>query len=301
MKKLIALTLTLTFTLLLCACTSQRQYTIYTSHMADVSGENDTFRSSLPKNVTLKDISDIDTLFYPSKKTDQYPALEKKLLTLGKEEISLDPGGVYFSSIHECGVEELSKYGVINSYTAETDDAHLTAEICRENELLLFYLRSEKTFLEDTVGDFSKDDATSCANELIAQLYGEKLASDYTYVETRDLDKDGAYSVFYMRYVHGLQSDDTIDVRYDHSGKIVSINASNINFFNDAEKEISKRDIERAENTLLKSISESHEVIGKSIKIGSNGKYLLSVRAVLNKDDKEAPFNTYNEFLININ
>jgi hypothetical protein len=131
-------------------------------------------------------------------------------------------------------------------------------------------------------GDLTEAEAKEKAIAVITELYGADTLEEYEYkhtlVSTDDrTDKQDGYSVTYQRCVFDIPTDDDITVKFNMSGDVRSINARGKGKLANAEKDITKEQIDKAIKVINDQFSDMWSVHAPSIVIDSEGDYYVRI------------------------
>ena len=126
------------------------------------------------------------------------------------------------------------------------------------------------------------EEAKEKAIAVITELYGADTFDEYKYKHTlvstyNSSDKQDGYSVTYQRYVFGIPTDDDISVKFNMSGEVLAINARGKGKLANAEKDITKEQIDNAIKMVNEQFSDKWSVHAPSIVIDSEGDYYVRI------------------------
>ncbi len=126
---------------------------------------------------------------------------------------------------------------------------------------LIEYSEFDKS-IRKASGEYTKEDAEELAIRLFTDLYGEKMLSEYELKSvTEQIDESNSLlCVTYTRYLHGYPTEDELRVKFNRKGELVFLNADYMGYYQHLNKQISKKQIEYAENLLRETISSSWTV-----------------------------------------
>ena len=297
MKKLICILLIL----LLSSCSANtREYTIYRASSTSAEANVGSFKDSVGDNIRFEHYSKIDLDFVDQTEVSNENAPKQKELTLNGKPLTVQFTKSYKTSVSGSPIGKSKYVGLYDSYKSEGDNQNRAEASFRQNtgELLFYIKYGDARTVED--GDFTESLAKVSADRLISELYGEDTVTKYVHHGTSEIDtqlKKG-FVVTYTRYIHGYRTNETITISFNRKGEFISLNALQMNLFDNAEKDISKSDIEMAYKALLDTISDSYEVSGEpKLFMDSSGKYYLNVHTV----SKASSMSTGDSLYININ
>ena len=137
-------------------------------------------------------------------------------------------------------------------------------------------------------GNLTEEKAISIADNQIAKLFGENAVKDYKRmtIRTNDTMRD-TYSVYYVRTVHGIETQDAISVTINMQGQIGAVNANFFGLFANAENEITKEQIDNAIKAAEDRFLEDYTVNNKYLTIDSNGDYYVELYVTIASEDGE--------------
>jgi hypothetical protein len=106
---------------------------------------------------------------------------------------------------------------------------------------------SSKSGLKKEDGDLSEEQAKKIAEDTICKLYGANTLNEYKHRKTTKVENNGKFYVnVYSKYVHGVLTNDDIEVCVNMKGEVTSINALYKGTLAGIENEVSQKDIEDA-------------------------------------------------------
>ena len=311
MKKLT--TLLLTITLLFCACstnvsqsdngTGDRQYTIYSDVTDSEAKSQKVYKSVISSNIKLDNASNKDFSINKKIETRIPDTTKERSITIANKSFDMKLIRSYKTSISTSSMGKTNSIGQYDYYRFEGENGdNVEVEFTQEtNRLTFFIVYGEKRTVES--GNFTKELAKQEADSIIAELYGENSTSKYAYEETFENNSQSSkgFSVLYQRYLYGYKTDETILIKFNRSGDLISINAERIDTFNGADALFSKKDVQSAQNALLGTLHDSWTSISEpELTVGSDGNYYLSVFTARESSSDNTEPST-NIFYININ
>lgn len=303
MKKLIALTIILT--ILLCSCSTSKpvQYTIYTSSFDDASsGGASMFNGKMPENITIGNLNEKDFSYVSRTETENSKAPLKKEFNIDGKTFELNFELSYTTAIANSELGKKHSVGKYDSYIANLTDGSLDIKFAQSTETIVFFsLHGNARYIEE--GDFNKELSKNKADTLISSLYGTDALSKYTFAETTDIVSQtfNGFAVYYRRYIYGYPTSESIMIKFNRNGELISINAEKFGLFDSAKNDITETEIESAEKALRDSVNEDWTLSGTpELVIDSTGGYFLNVIGVYTSPDG-AESREPCSFYININ
>ncbi len=256
-----------------------KEYVIYASltSSSDTS-ETEIYKNGLRENVSTGDIYQKDFALYESTEVNNSKAVRSKKFSLNGKSMDLTYSMSFEKPLASTKIGQDNSLGKYDRYSYGKD----IIEFKYGTDELLFYMASIYNVDRRAEGNFTADEAKNAAGKLLKELYGEKKLNEYTF-EAVDIFEDSierGYWVLYVKYVHGVKTEDEILVKYNMKGELTSINAMQMGYFDQAEKDLKKADIEAAEKALRDSIHESYETNEvATITMDTSGEYYLWIFA----------------------
>ena len=243
MKKVIMLIVALSLSIIMISCNKDNKETQdnqetekenkeYAIYLAD-SYSYDPLTLESKENAKVK-VSSEQKQFYLSTSD----ALERDenapdtfVYNIGADEITCN-----FQETYEMGSKKLNRYMSEESTTIDIDV--ITGEI-------VFLSSNVERAKKD--GDLSEEQAEKIAEETICKLYGSNTLNGYKHwITTKKEENRKIYTVVYSKYLHGILTNDDIEIRINMKGEVVSINALYKGTLLGIENEVSQKDIEDA-------------------------------------------------------
>ena len=311
MKKLISLLLILIT--ILCSCSAptekkkdeekQVKYTVYSEgDWSDNCVDTPLFKEGSEKVISYT--LGASKFYFTDTVIDNPKAPRQKSLTIDGKECSLKFTKSYsngLSSSENTRLHSVGKFDRYDGYDDTTGDFETTAEFNQKSGQLVFFMFYNNNVKCEVDPNFNADAAKNKADQLIKELYGEDTLKAYTHYKTFEPNYDEyhpEYSVMYMRKIHGYETEETIMVRFKLDGSLYSINALSLGYFEGAEKEFTKEDVENAYKVLCDSLHDSWTNISKpQLVIDTNGDYYICVCTTRPGNDGESSLQ---QFYINI-
>ena len=242
MKKVIMLILALSLSIIMVSCNKDnketqdnqetekenKEYAIYLGNT--YSYDPLTLESN--ENTKVK-VSPEQKQFYLSKsepleKDENTP--DTFVYNIGADEITCK-----FDKIYEMGVKKLNRYVSEDPVTIDIDIS--AGEI-------VFLSSNVERYEKD--GNLSEEQANKIAEETICKLYGSNILNEYKRQPTIMYQNTNCYAVCYSKYVHGMLTNDDIEIGVNMKGEVVTINAYYKGTLAGIENEVSQKDIEDA-------------------------------------------------------
>jgi hypothetical protein len=233
----------------------------------------------------------IFNLMKPQKSYQEKDFPSVKTFTVDKKEYTLEYYKTYetvsFSS------EKMKNFSLYNAYE-------------RRHEYYVEYNVStdELTFFMDMgldlshTGDLTDDEAKKRAEEIVSELYGSDTLNEYVVTLSFPTVSEGnrteyKYTVVYTKYVYGLPTSDNIQITMNMLGELDAINAVKKGSLANAEKHLSKEEVDRALEFYNETFPAGEWFNSKPyLTIDSNGDYYIA--SMVSKNDRT------NQIYINI-
>lgn len=168
------------------------------------------------------------------------------------------------------------------------------------NIALLITEEDDKSPIGATI---SEEEARDIVQDIIISIYGQDIADKYQF--SRVVHGETADAVIFVKYVHGIPTNDEISVDLSHDGRLLTIRAYMLGAYDNMEDEVSESDIESAKEFLLSHVNEKVTVSDNyQIKLHADGKYYLCVSANMPREDYDPRWEEAFVFLdvyVNIN
>lgn len=130
----------------------------------------------------------------------------------------------------------------------------------------------------------SEEEARDIVKDIIISIYGQELADKYQF--SRVVHGETLDAVIFVKYVHGVPTNDEISVDLSHDGRLLTIRAYMLGAYENMEKEVSKVDIESAKEFLISHVNEKATISDDyQIKLHADGKYYLCVSANMPREN----------------
>lgn len=142
--------------------------------------------------------------------------------------------------------EKVRKYSKYSTYfDPMTTEIYITVNATTEE--VEFFLNGGSDILYED-GDVTEERAKEIAEAIIKEMYGENALDKYEYISSNqsEMQEKKRISVNYTRKVWGFNTEDTINVTLNMQGELYSINALGRGAMFNAEKEVTKEEIENA-------------------------------------------------------
>ena len=130
---------------------------------------------------------------------------------------------------------------------------------------------------ESRQGSLSEEQAKKIAEETICGLYGSNVLKEYKHWKTTKVDKYSSYAIVYSKYVHGILTNDDIEILINMAGDIECVNALYKGTLAGIEQEVSQKDIEYALAALKEFLGDTWTIDDfKQIVTDSEGDYYIN-------------------------
>jgi hypothetical protein len=119
--------------------------------------------------------------------------------------------------------------------------------------------------------------ANKKAEEIIKEIYGENALDGYTLHSSKASDDNNeyVYYVTYKRYVYGVPGNDDIRVAFNMNGELSHIRALEKGSLANAEKDMSKEEVDKAIEFFNATFSDGWSNTGLTLIVDSNGDYYI--------------------------
>ena len=234
----------------------------YVIYLAD-SYSYDPLTLESKENAKVKVSSEQKKFYLPTSELERDEnAPDTFVCYIGADEITFN-----FKKTYEMGERKLNKYEAEDRTYIEIDA--ITGE-------LAFF--SSKSGLKKEDGDLSEEQAKKIAEDTICKLYGANTLNEYKHKVTIKNDKDRKfYANVYSKYVHGVVTNDDIEICVNMKGEVTSINALYKGTLAGIEKEVSQKDIEDALSAVKEYLGDEWIIDDyKEIVSDSQGDYYIN-------------------------
>ena len=277
--------------MILSSCNASKvEYCIYyeTSDSADrvpcrLDAKNATVKGATAagKNFHIKSMNNIE------KKSGYKTSRE---LEVGGIKYDLDYKKSYVNDLYS-----LEKYKSVSEFDRYMNDDSILAEFKAGTDTLIFFVDANEKSRKAT-GNLTEEQAKELAKAVITDQYGEDMLREYDFervIYTDDRERH-EYTVVYTKYIHGMPTNDSIQIGFNMRGEVLSINAMLMGIYNDAEKDVSKKQIEAARNVLYDCVPENWEMSsdGACLIIDSLGDYYLELNLFGKREDGTSDIRT---------
>ncbi|MBE6649653.1 MAG: hypothetical protein E7614_09120 [Ruminococcaceae bacterium] len=298
-KRTILLSLCLCLAILLSSCSNQ-------TPPNDNDGSKPSEGNEVQYSLYLSDSygSAILNLNLPSEQIQTKPADEKNFFVSSKTKIE-DPDNIGSTRTLKIAGQsyDLDYTRTYRTKLYESDQLKSHAEIIdfRKNKIRAEYRASDGELLffgdlnmegRNISGDLTEDEAKELAVSTLTEVYGKDIFNEYVfdYVLFTDNQSTKRYSVVYTKYVHGIPTNDMIQMGFNLNGNLISINALMLGVYDNAEKDITK---EQIDNALAYLNSTLEEVSLPTLIVDSLGDYYLRAYSSTTVNGAYMPFIVY--------
>lgn len=181
----------------------------------------------------------------------------------------------YFGSrkiFSSSNTSKLKNREIVNVYLSDT--RHI--EISAGDERPLFFFTNSNQRVTD--GDFTEEEAVEAAKSVIAELYGADAIEGYSRIKFSD---DGEpkedYSIGFRKKIFGYDTNDTVIVSFDMAGNFIGFNAYKYGILENAEKDLTKEEIEKAIAYVEDTFSDNWDIGTPSVVADTEGDYYIEV------------------------
>ena len=254
-KRTILLSLCLCLAILLSSCSNQ-------TTQNDNVESNQSESKEVQYSLYLVDNYNFSTvnLNLPSDQIQTKPADEKTFSFSTKTKIE-DPNNEGSSHTLKIAGQsyDLDYYRTYTTKLCESDRLKSHAEIIdfRKNKIRAEYRASDGALLffsnlnreaRNISGDLTEDEAKELAVSTLTEVYGKDIFNEYVfdYVLFTDNQSTKHCSVVYTKYVHGIPTNDMIQLGFNLKGELIAINSLMLGVYDNAEKDITKEQIDNA-------------------------------------------------------
>ncbi len=314
MKKLLALSLILI--MLLCSCSAPKKkenndtggkndtedvkkpltYTIYTSGSDDALADNlsDETYARFESLSSLKLGKFSSSNLYVNKNRPQ----ERKF-KIGDAEYTMEYKASSNSIFSGKKNADMIDFGEYDLYRAKNGTDSISIEVRPQTDIITKFFDFGTNVRVD--GDFTEDQALEMATALFKEIYGENVFKEYrlTNLYTANGQFDKSINIFFRRMIHGYATSDTVYFTINRRGELQGMTAPKMFLFKDAEKEVSKADIQAAEKVLRDSVNDDWDLYGGvALFKGTDGRIYI---CIVGRNDKLSGENYEQSFYINVN
>ncbi|MBE6592860.1 MAG: hypothetical protein E7642_02570 [Ruminococcaceae bacterium] len=293
MKKFLIAICLLMAIVLLSACASEKlEYTIY----ADFSAEETSLLESKSSSIPIKSATEKVFSFSTRKEIDRHAsAVDNYTFSVDGKTYSIPFNESYETAANAS--EKVRKFGQYNRYLSVTDGYILETNI-ETKEIELFI--GSNSELQNAKGNLTEAQAKEKADAIITEMYGAEVFNGYKHKNTlaskadRSEEQDG-YSVTYQRSVFGYPTSDDITISLNMNGDLLAVNAKGKGMLANAEKDITKEQIDNAIKAVEENFSDSWSVHESSatIVMDSEGDYYVRMGISRNTDGMVTAVQVY--------
>lgn len=167
----------------------------------------------------------------------------------------------------------------VNYDLYKTED--ISIERRTQTNQILFFSDSSK---KDVSGTMTESRVREIADSVLKSVYGQDADQEYIYTEICD-GNPYPNNVIYTKYVWGVPTNDTIVISLNGNGELGYINARMLGAYNDAEKNVTKEEVDNAINYLNEKLSEKYDIAKTQLIINSNAEYYIEAYVVSKTPD----------------
>lgn len=123
----------------------------------------------------------------------------------------------------------------------------------------------------------TKEEISKLAESIVTELYGEEVLNKYVTEGVRMEENQWfkGYVVSYCKYVHGIETKDSIQLTFGLDGELISINALMFGVYDTAEEDLTLEEISNAKNALNESLGNNFKIMQIYLIVDSLGDYYL--------------------------
>ena len=254
-KRTILLSICLCLAILLSSCSNQThpndndgnepserkevQYSLYLSG-SDCGG---TLNLNLPSEQIQTKPADQKTFYFTSKIKIEDPNNEgsSRTLKIAGQSYDLDYFKTYRTELYDS--DQLKAH----AESIEFKKNKIYADYRVSDGALLFFANLNRE-VRNISGDLTEDEAKELAKATLTEMYGEDILNQYVFDEVvfTDNQMTTRYGIIYRKYVHGIPTNDQMSISFNMNGEVLSINARLLGVYDNAEKDITKEQIDNA-------------------------------------------------------
>ena len=192
-----------------------------------------------------------------------------------------------YSATYRPKIADNEKFGSSKDFHEYMQDTKMRMRVnVATNELILFS-DAKKASIK---GIISESSAISIADEVFKQVYGEDLRNEYKCIGFVD-GSDTPYNVTYVRQVFGMDTNEVIGISLNGNGDVFRIQAQMFRMYDDAEKDITKEEIDAAKKYLTEKLSSKYDIRSTELIINSEGDYYVKAYVWINNSFELAYVN----------
>lgn len=192
-----------------------------------------------------------------------------------------------YSATYRPKIADNEKFGSSKDFHEYMQDTKMRMRVnVATNELILFS-DAKKASIK---GIISESSAISIADEVFKQVYGEDLRNEYKCIGFVD-GSDTPYNVTYVRQVFGMDTNEVIGISLNGNGDVFRIQAQMFRMYDDAEKDITKEEIDAAKKHLTEKLSSKYDIRSTELIINSEGDYYVRAYIWINNSFELAYVN----------
>ena len=145
------------------------------------------------------------------------------------------------------------------------------AQIRTSTKELIFFSDRSKANIG---GDMTNEKAVEIAEATFIDTYGQEVRQKYELDGVYRSDNT-PYNVSYTRKIHGMRTEDRIAIGVNGKGEIIIINAQSMGFYDGAEKDLTKQEVENAKNHMLERLGQRYDARIFTLVMSREGKYFI--------------------------
>ena len=192
-----------------------------------------------------------------------------------------------YSATYRPKIADNEKFGSSKDFHEYMQDTKMRMRVnVATNELILFS-DAKKASIK---GIISESSGISIADEVFKQVYGEDLRNEYKCIGFVD-GSDTPYNVTYVRQVFGMDTNEVIGISLNGNGDVFRIQAQMFRMYDDAEKDITKEEIDAAKKHLTEKLSSKYDIRYTDLIINSEGDYYIRAYVWINNSFELAYVN----------
>lgn len=246
-------------------------YTTQNTSLSESKLESADVKLKPSSNLTFSDDntrSKIEDTDAPQSKTYKFPLDGKEYKLSLKSSFS-----TVFSSAKNDGLKSFSR---VDSYSAKEGVKTHVFDFNTSNGALIFYACIDPTQRGEGTESITLDAAEANAREAVTAIYGKKTLDEYVKTSASTVES-GDHVLVFSRKIGKYVTEDDITVTLKSNGTLASVRALEKGTFDDAVKNLSEAQIEKAENKVKEIFADKKDsIILHKLDIDPSGTVYLS-------------------------
>ena len=194
-------------------------------------------------------------------------------LNIAGQSYNLDYDRTYRTALYSS--DELKSHAEVISFKND----YISARFRASDGTLLFF--SDLNINGHVSGNLTENEAKELAKETLTEVYGDDILNEYVFdhVLFTENQLTTQYGVIYTKYVHGMPTNDKLQISFNMKGQLISIHSKYFGIYDTAEEHFTKEQIDNAFAYLKSALGDEYNIYSTILTVDSLGDYYLEASA----------------------